>query len=105
VNLVNVQVTPDQAEILNLATNDTRVQLVLRNPIDHATAVTKGAWLQELYSGALPSLPKLKPVGPRPLPRVTPLAVGVTPAKPDGPFVLEIINGTKRTETVFENSK
>ena len=52
VNLVNVLVTPDQAEVLNLATNDTRVQLVLRNPIDHATAVTKGAWLQELYAGA-----------------------------------------------------
>ncbi len=53
VNLVNVLVTPAQAEVLNLATNDTRVQLVLRNPIDHETAVTKGAWLQELYTGAL----------------------------------------------------
>jgi pilus assembly protein CpaB len=99
VNLVNVLVTPDQAEILNLATNDTRVQLVLRNPIDHATATTKGAWLQELYSGTLkkPAVvahrasAKAEP----PLPK---------PPKPEGPFILEIINGTHRTETVFEKN-
>ncbi len=100
VNLVNVLVTPDQAEVLNLATNDTRVQLVLRNPIDHETAVTKGAWLQELYSGAIP---KAKMVAKRARPKADPLPPGVAaPAKPDGPFVLEIINGTHRTETVFE---
>ncbi len=102
VNLVNVLVTPDQAEILNLATNDTRVQLVLRNPIDHETAVTKGAWLQELYSGAMP---RSKTVARRARPKADPLppAAGAPGApKPDGPFVLEIINGTKRTETVFE---
>jgi pilus assembly protein CpaB len=98
VNLVNVLVTPDQAEILNLATNDTRVQLVLRNPIDHATSVTKGAWLQELYSGSLP--PKAK-AAPRAQPR-EPVAQAPAPPKHEGPFVLEIINGTHRTETVFE---
>ena len=99
VNLVNVLVTPDQAEVLNLATNDTRVQLVLRNPIDHATAVTKGAWLQELYSGAIP---KALPVARRAArPRADPLPPASAP-KPEGPFVLEIINGTHRTETVFE---
>jgi pilus assembly protein CpaB len=100
VNLVNVLVTPDQAEILNLATNDTRVQLVLRNPIDHETAVTKGAWLQELYTG---SIPKGKAVGRRAAPPRDPLPQpAAAPPKPDGPFVLEIINGTHRTETVFE---
>ncbi len=99
VNLVNVLVTPDQAEILNLATNDTRVQLVLRNPIDHKTAVTKGAWLEQLYTGAMP---KGKAVARRAARRADPLPPGAAAAKPDGPFVLEIINGTHRTETVFE---
>jgi pilus assembly protein CpaB len=99
VNLVNVLVTPDQAEILNLATNDTRVQLVLRNPIDHDTAVTKGAWLQELYTGALP---KGKPMAPRAAQPRVPVPPAVAPPKPDGPFVMEIINGTHRNETVFE---
>jgi len=101
VNLVNVLVTPEQAEILNLATNDTRVQLVLRNPIDHTTSVTKGAWLQELYSGAA-----VKPAAPvrRAAARPKPDPIPAAPApKPEGPFVLELINGTHRTETVFEN--
>jgi pilus assembly protein CpaB len=99
VNLVNVLVTPDQAEILNLATNDTRVQLVLRNPIDHQTVVTKGAWLEQLYGGALHKPKAIAKRAPRrdPLP---PASAGA--AKPDGPFVLEIINGSHRTETVFE---
>jgi pilus assembly protein CpaB len=102
VGLVNVLVTPEQAEILNLATNDTRIQLVLRNPIDHATTVTHGAWLQELYGG------QAKKAAPAPGPRRAPKPVDPMqpppPAapKPEGPFVLEIINGTHRTETVFE---
>ena len=100
VNLVNVLVTPEQAEILNLATNDTRVQLVLRNPIDHATSVTKGAWLQELYGGAAKT--PAPAAAHRPRPKADPLPAAPAPAKPDGPFVLEIINGTHRTETVFE---
>jgi pilus assembly protein CpaB len=97
VNIVNVLVTPDQAEVLNLATNDTRVQLVLRNPIDHETAVTKGAWLQELYTGAIP-----KGVVARARPRPEAPPPVAAPPKPEGPFVLEIINGIHRTETVFE---
>ena len=102
VNLVNVLVTPDQAEVLNLATNDTRVQLVLRNPIDHATAVTKGAWLQELYGGAgVPKATASAPKRARSAPNPVAPAAKAAP-KPDGPFVLEIINGTHRTETVFE---
>lgn len=98
VNLVNVLVTPDQAEILNLATNDTRVQLVLRNPIDHQTAKTNGAWLQELYTGALK-----KPAPAAPHKAVARVETLPPPApKKESPYVLEIINGTHRTETVFE---
>jgi pilus assembly protein CpaB len=99
VGLVNVLVTPEQAEILSLATNDTRIQLVLRNPIDSQVAKTKGAWLQELYTGAAAGP---APVAPR---RAHPVRVAqpAAPApKPEAPFVLEIINGTRRTETVFE---
>jgi pilus assembly protein CpaB len=99
VNLVNVLVTPEQAEILNLATNDTRVQLVLRNPIDHDKSLTKGAWLQELYG----PMQKAAPGPARPRPR-DPLPPPVEKPKPEGPYVLEIINGTHRTETVFENN-
>jgi len=97
VNLVNVQVTPDQAEILNLATNDTRIQLVLRNPIDHSVAQTKGVVLSQLYGGAAPA-----PKRAAPRPRPDPLPPAAAQPKPEGPFVLEIITGTQRKETVFE---
>ena len=98
VGLVNVLVTPEQAEILSLATNDTRIQLVLRNPIDSQVTKTKGAWLQELYTGAAPAA-VASPRRVRPVRTAQPAA----PApKPEAPFVLEIINGTRRTETVFE---
>jgi pilus assembly protein CpaB len=101
VNLVNVLVTPEQAEVLNLATNDTRVQLVLRNPIDHNKSVTKGAWLQELY-GPIQRAAAAAPNHPRPKVEPPPQ---VEKPKPEGPFVLEIINGTHRTETVFEKQE
>jgi pilus assembly protein CpaB len=103
VNIVNVLVTPDQAEILNLATNDTRVQLVLRNPIDHTTATPRGAWLGELYTGAgaRPAMAGAPKRAPRPA--ADPLPAAPPKPKPEGPTVIEIINGTHRTETVFEN--
>ena len=36
VQVVNLLVTPEQAEILSLASNETRIQLVLRNPARYA---------------------------------------------------------------------
>lgn len=104
VNLVNVLVTPEQAEVLNLATNDTRVQLVLRNPIDHATSQTKGAWLQELYNGNKVAPPAAQHHVARKVDPLPPVPQAPPPPKPEGPFVLEIINGTHRTETVFEKN-
>ena len=86
VNLVNVLLTPDQVEILNLATNDTRVQLVLRNPIDHDAAFTHGRPPLALRRDPPPPLPPAQPARP----------------KPEGPYVLEIINGNHRIETIFE---
>src|SRR6202030_1199301 len=45
VQVVNLLVTPEQAEILSLASNETRIQLVLRNPLDTQTAKTTGVAL------------------------------------------------------------
>ena len=36
VQVVNLLVTPDQAELLSLASNQAKIQLVLRNPLDYA---------------------------------------------------------------------
>jgi pilus assembly protein CpaB len=56
VKTVTLQVTPDQAEKLALATSEGRLQLVMRNSIDQGDEVTPGANKRTLLSGerALP---------------------------------------------------
>ena len=54
VPVVNLLVTPEQAEVLSLASNETRIQLVLRNPLDNETAKTPGVVMSSLFSGAAP---------------------------------------------------
>jgi pilus assembly protein CpaB len=49
VQVVNLLVTPAQAEALSLASNQTKIQLVLRNPLDTKLAKTVGTGLAELY--------------------------------------------------------
>ncbi len=51
VQVVNLLVTPAQAEILNLAT-DQRIQLVLRNPADNEITQTPGAATANLFEGS-----------------------------------------------------
>ena len=51
VPVVNLLVTPEQAERLSLATNETRIQLVLRNPLDTEEATVPGTALAYLYEG------------------------------------------------------
>src|SRR5690349_10629200 len=49
VGVINVLVTPQQAEVLSLAANQTTIQLVLRNPLDTQVAKTTGAAVGQLY--------------------------------------------------------
>ena len=50
VEVVNLLVTPEQAELLSLAATQTRIQLVLRNPLDVKFAKTKEASTSNLFS-------------------------------------------------------
>ena len=101
VPVVNLLVTPEQAEILSLASNETRIQLVLRNPLDNETAKTSGSAMSDLFGDA-------RPAAPAPA-RVAPRKVEVPqPAPP--PSVLqtqrvEVLNGPKRTETSFTKAE
>src|SRR5438067_2005887 len=56
--VVNLLVTPDQAETLNLASIETKVQLVLRNPLDTKEEITPGTSIARLfgYVGDRPAL-------------------------------------------------
>jgi pilus assembly protein CpaB len=88
--VVNLLVTPDQAEILSLASNETKVQLVLRNPLDTKEEATHGTSLAALFGLSAPAPP------PRPVrvsaPKPVPAAAAPEPA------TVEVFSGTKRTE-------
>jgi len=101
VQVVNLLVTPEQAEVLNLASNETKIQLVLRNPLDTQTAKTPGIAMGTLFGAAVK--PPEAPKAPRRIATraALPPLVMVQPPKPAGPVMVEVINGTKRMESKF----
>jgi pilus assembly protein CpaB len=104
VQVVNMLVTPTQAEQLSLAASSTSIQLVLRNPLDHEIAKTPGTALQRLFASGkpLPPLPSdTAPPRPRAVPkRAAPVQAVVLPPK-EIPFVMEIISGNSKKEQKF----
>lgn len=119
-NTVTVLVTLDQAELLTLAGNEGRIQLVLRNGSDHGIEKTPGRQLAELY-GRVPSKRSKgrAPVGdnieadaPTPRPRPRPVTVAAAPpppvvAAPPPPPPDEIVTfrGTVRAVEVVSSRK
>jgi len=101
VQVVNLLVTPEQAEILSLASNETRIQLVLRNPLDTETSKTAGIALASLYGGVMKPI-EAPAAKPRPVTARVKLPTPVAePPKPAPPVMVEVINGAKRVESKF----
>jgi pilus assembly protein CpaB len=94
VPVVNLLVTPEQAEVLSLASNQTRIQLVLRNPLDTNTTKTPGIGMASLFSDGAPPVAK-----PRPAVMRKPLTAPIV--APPRVFLVEILNGSKRSEEKF----
>jgi pilus assembly protein CpaB len=94
--VVTLLVSPDQAEKLSLAVNQTSIQLVLRNPVDRETAKVAGVAIASLFGEA----PAERRVAPPPAPRI---AAPAAPAPPP-PFKMEIIQGATKTEASFGGS-
>ena len=88
VQVVNLLVTPAQAEILSLASSETRIQLVLRNPLDTKTDKPPGTATAQLFTDGNP-------------PRV--VVAGHRVSKPAAPrvYLVEVFNGSKKSETKF----
>ncbi len=103
VPVVTMLVTPQQAEVLTLAANDGKIQLVLRNATDDKTDRTGGVRAGALYAGARIDPPKETPK-PRPASRPIPTVAPPPPPPPPPPPVrqeVEMIRGEKRAvETV-----
>ena len=94
VPVVNLLVTPEQAEILSLASSQTRIQLVLRNPLDLETPKTPSIAMSRVFSDQdAPAKPK-NVVFKKPAPKVeAPL--------PPRVFLVQVFNGEKHSEEKF----
>ena len=100
VQVVNLLVTPDQAEILNLATEHS-IQLVLRNPADHDIVATSGATTSSLFAGGV-SAPRME-AAPRPCRSAASAPVEVAPKPDSAPrsVTIEVFAGDKKAEAIF----
>lgn len=101
---VTLLVNPEQAEVLTLAGNEGRVQLVLRNSGDQEIQKTPGSELAALYGGRGVAVPKAAsaagaPARPRPRPAVQ-TAVVPPPPPPAPPPEVVVIRGNQRTVEV-----
>jgi pilus assembly protein CpaB len=106
---VTLQVTPEQAEKLVLASNEGKLQLVMRNYSDQEDTKTVGANKSTLLSGdsfvAQPPPPAEKVSQPKPQSRPAPARQARTvvpreakPAPPVSRNSVELIEGAKRRE-------
>ena len=86
--VVNLLVTPDQAEVLNLASSEAKVQLVLRNPLDTAEEPTHGTNVASLFGVKI----------------AAPVALIAKAAPAPAPPTVEVYNGTKRSEQALTTS-
>ena len=118
VQVVTLLVTPEQSEVLALATVDGRIQLALRNPLDLEHTNPAAVRREHLFSGfSAPPPPPTPAVKPRPAARpATTRAVAPPPPpeppKPVPPPVLvpvrreiQVISGNKIEKLQFDGKK
>ena len=102
VRVVNLLVTPDQAQVLSLASSlnpggaQGHIQLVLRNPLDTEVAQVAGTGMAELFSGAPAPAQKTQPGG----------AMARRVPKPAPTFYsIEVFNGSQKSEQKFVSAE
>ncbi len=109
VPVVNLLATPEQAEILSLASNEARIQMVLRNPTDKEEAKPPGTAYAYLFSGGVkpPTAAAggtgkavARKAAPPPPPPPPPKEVEA-PKPPPPPITVEVYHGSKRVDSKF----
>lgn len=89
VHVVNLLVTPEQAEELSLASNHTQIQLVLRNPLDTTVSKVQGSAMGNIFSDnkiTLPNAGRSSAAKAKPAPKTT---------------SVEVLNGPQRSVQTF----
>jgi pilus assembly protein CpaB len=105
--VVNVLVTPEQAEMLTLAGADGRVTLVLRNAVDQKVEPVPIHETSELYSGPHKPKPPATTIAraPRPPQIVTPPPPPPPPAPVVVPDEIIMIRGREKSVEVIGSKK
>ncbi len=94
--VVNLLVTPDEAEVLSLAAGEAKVQLVLRNPLDTTNSTTEGKSLAQLFGHA--PAPVVAAPARIAVPRAAPVRMAAPPPKAADEPAVEVFSGTRKHE-------
>ena len=94
--VITLLVSPDDAQKLALVSQEGRIQLSLRNPLDTKKGGIGATRSSSVYLGETP-------VATGPKPKARKLVVAKVPATPPAPYQVEMIRGSKRDETKFED--
>ena len=92
-SVITLLVTPDDAETLLLASNEGRIQLALRNSMDEAVAITRGASATPVYRAV-----SMEEGAPAPVRTRAPARAASTPRSG---MAVEIYNGSARSVASF----
>lgn len=95
--VITLAVSPDDAQKLALVSQEGRIQLSLRNPLDTKKGGIGATRTSSLYPGEAPPATEPKPKVHK--------VVAKAPAQPPAPYQVEMIRGSKRDETKFEDNK
>jgi pilus assembly protein CpaB len=91
--VITLLVSPDDAQKLALASQESRIQLALRNPLDTQKGSVAATRASSLYPGvAAPKDTDSKP-------KIHKTIMKVAPPAPPAPYQIEMIRGSKRDET------
>jgi pilus assembly protein CpaB len=101
VNAVTLEVTPEEAEKLDLARSVGTLSLVLRNQVDPQPSGTGGATKDSLLQAVSTTAPAPAPVRPAPVAAPRPRAPAPAPAAAPARQCVEVIRGTSRTTECF----
>ena len=96
VSAVTLEVTPEQAELLDLARSVGTLSLVLRNQVDPQAVATVGATKDKLLGqkkAAPPPAPEVRPATPRPAPKQVATAAPQT--------CISVVTGTQVSRECF----
>jgi pilus assembly protein CpaB len=95
--VITLLVSPDDAQKLALVSQEGRIQLSLRNPLDTKKGGIGATRASSLYLGVTPVATEAKP-------KVHNKVIAKIPTPAPAPYQVEMIRGSKRDETKFQDN-